>query len=409
MKRIGFHYYPDTKHYRQSDLAKWLPILQRLGASWLVMISPSERAIPEHFISGLIEAGIQPIVQFPFPPDQVPTSVDLKLLFKTYSRWGVQYIVLFDRPNLRNFWKSSSWAQTDLVERFLDIYLPIAESCLNAGLIPIFPALEPGGDYWDTAFLRASLQGIQRRRHSQLLQKLVIGAYAWAGDRSLDWGIGGPERWPGTRPYFTPKEEQDHRGFRIFDWYDALIQSVLVEPLPIFLFGMGCPIDDGPEFKTHTQKNFKMAQFLRDETIPVDVIGGVFWLVGNSSDNSHTRGAWFHSDGKALPIVDAIQQQLMNESIEKNPFVAESWTFSHYLLIPAFEWGVSDFHFDLIRPFVREHQPTIGFSVEEAVQAKRVTVVGDIKVFPEEKANKLRLAGCIVDRICGDGTLIASP
>jgi hypothetical protein len=292
-----------------------------------------------------------------------------------------------------------------LVERFLDLYLPLAEACLQTGLLPIFPPLEPGGDYWDTTFLRASLQGIQRRGYTQLLEKLVIGAYAWAGDRPLDWGAGGPERWPGARPYFTRPGEQDQRGFRIFDWYDALIRSVLVEPLPIFLFGVGCPLGKDPEFKTHTRKNWMMVQLLRNESIPKmesipeTVIGGAFWLVADSVEIQQAQGAWFRSGGEALPIVEAIQKWIGNSSNGQSSSQTESRLLSHYLLIPSYEWGISDFHFDLIRPFVKKHQPTIGFSIEDAIKAKRVTIVGGLETFPEEKANDLRSAGCIVDRI----------
>ena len=411
MNRLGFHYFPDSTHYRQSDLAFWLPKLKQLEAKWLVLNAPGERAIPEHFIRGLIEAGIEPVLHFRLLPDQIPGHEDLELFFRTYVSWGVQYVVLFDRPNLQSSWRSVDWAQIHLVERFLDIYLPLAEACLQTGLLPIFPPLEPGGNYWDTAFLQASLQGIQRRGHTQLLEKLVIGAYAWSGDRPLDWGTGGPERWPGARPYFTPQGEQDQRGFRIFDWYDALVRSVLVEPLPIFLFGVGCPLGEDPEFKTHTSNNWMMAQLLRNdsvpkmEPIPEMVIGGAFWLVEDSTEDQQVRGAWFRSGGEARPIVEAIQKWTSNASMGQSSLQKESRLLSHYLLIPSFEWGISDFHFDLIRPFVKKHQPTIGFSIEEAIKAKRVTIVGGLETFPEEKANELRSAGCIVDRI-SDQTLI---
>ena len=50
---------------------------------------------------------------------------------------------LFDRPNLLKNWSPSDWAQRNLVERFLDIFIPIAQRALNAGLIPVFPPLEP--------------------------------------------------------------------------------------------------------------------------------------------------------------------------------------------------------------------------------------------------------------------------
>ncbi|PKP01191.1 MAG: hypothetical protein CVU11_15960, partial [Bacteroidetes bacterium HGW-Bacteroidetes-6] len=41
----------------------------------------------------------------------------------------------------------------DLVERFLDRFLPLANQVVSEGAVPVMPALEPGGNYWDTAFL----------------------------------------------------------------------------------------------------------------------------------------------------------------------------------------------------------------------------------------------------------------
>ena len=35
--RIGFHYFPDTLHYRDVDVNTWLPELQALAASWLTV------------------------------------------------------------------------------------------------------------------------------------------------------------------------------------------------------------------------------------------------------------------------------------------------------------------------------------------------------------------------------------
>ena len=35
--RIGFHYFPDQNHYRESDLYTWLPELKTLGATWLIL------------------------------------------------------------------------------------------------------------------------------------------------------------------------------------------------------------------------------------------------------------------------------------------------------------------------------------------------------------------------------------
>ena len=61
MAVTGLHYFPDTLHYRQSDLATWLPELHELGVGWLALRAESSRAVPEFFLRSLIGAGITPI------------------------------------------------------------------------------------------------------------------------------------------------------------------------------------------------------------------------------------------------------------------------------------------------------------------------------------------------------------
>jgi hypothetical protein len=80
----------------------------------------------------------------------------------------------------------------------------------------------------------------------------------------------------------------------------------------------------------------------------------------------------------------------------------------HYLLLPKYEWGVADWHLDVIRPFVLKYQPTVGFSMDEAALAAQITVIGNLNSFPEEQLEHLRKIGCMVDRISGDGTTIAT-
>ena len=80
----------------------------------------------------------------------------------------------------------------------------------------------------------------------------------------------------------------------------------------------------------------------------------------------------------------------------------------HYLLLPRYEWGIADWHLEVIRPFVIKYQPTIGFSLDEASHAKRVTVIGGEGSCPDDELNQLRISGCAVERISGDGTSIAT-
>jgi hypothetical protein len=129
--RVGIHYFPDTLHYRDQDLQTWLPELVSLGVHWITLIAPVERAIPEDFLRGLIGAGIEPILHFPLPIDLRASDTQgghdftneltssFTVLFSNYARWGVHYVVLFDRPNVRRSWPASAWTQDDLVDRFL--------------------------------------------------------------------------------------------------------------------------------------------------------------------------------------------------------------------------------------------------------------------------------------------------
>lgn len=402
MNKLGFHYFPDTVHYRQSDLETWLPKLKSLTASWLVLEAPVNRALPEAFIRALVREEIIPIIHFKISPTELPSNADMELLYKTYSRWGVEYIVLFDKPNSQDSWGQSAWAQSELVESFLDIYIPLTLSCLQHGLTPIFPPLQPGGDFWDTAFLRASLESLQRRGHETLLENLIIGAYADAGNRPLSWGLGGPERWPGAIPYYTPPSEQDQRGFRIFDWYDTISKSVLMEPCPIFLFGLGCA-----KSEKYSENVITITQLLSGEVVeghePISnsVVGGAFMLVDNSQ-------GWYRPDGEALPIVEDIHRRQILNLENASPSTKGDPKISHYLLLPSYQWGIPDFHLDALRPYIRSHQPTVGFSLEEAAQAERVTVIGSEEEFAEELLRDLRNKGCIVERIHGDGTTLAT-
>ncbi|MEN8173090.1 MAG: hypothetical protein ABFS03_09455 [Chloroflexota bacterium] len=395
MNKIGFHYFDDTKHYRQIDLDTWLPVLQKMGAAYLVLKAPLEFAMPENFIRKLLDAKIEPVLHFDMAPDNYPSRSSLKLLFQTYARWGGKYITLFDRPNLGAVWQNSAWAQADLVERFLDIYLPLAEDCLEAGLTPVFPPLEPGGDYWDTAFLRAALQGILRREHQSLIEKMVIGAYAHSNGRSLNWGAGGPERWPEVRPYHKALNQEDQRGPRVYDWYKTIANAVLSTSPPIFLFEIG---EAQPSQQNHDFANLLGGDEVEGvEPIPDEVLGAAF-----------NFEAWFSSKGELLPLGKEYIQSKEDQIQSKESSAKNANAFSHYLLLPSYEWGIADYHLEVIHPFIKKHQPTVGFSLQEATRAKRVTVIGNKSEFPDSALKELRGMGAIVERIDDDGTTLAS-
>jgi hypothetical protein len=509
--RHGFHYYPDSDHYRMHNLESWMPELKKLGASWITLVAPAERAIPEFFLDSMLRANIQPVLHFPLPINQHLSVESFRLLFSNYARWGVKYVTLCDRPNLRINWQPSAWAQMDLVERFLDYYLPLAKIALQEGLTPVFPPLEPGGDYWDLAFLQTALRSLRRRGNEHLLEVLVLGANAFTGKHPIDWGAGGPERWPETRPYLTPPESQDHLGFRIFDWYLAISERELGERLPIILLRAGSLPGDHSESQdlvvetvSHAQTNLKLARLLSGDTegiserepVPPEVLACNFWLLSTHERSPYAGQAWFQS-GKELPAVSAFHQwvsslqkaqgvsesiaspveqakedeeipqaeiddtsspnivfsgvdpeRVKNLEIESDPSAdlgsvtepecerqensetnrpvetedrktnsvihpvgeedTEEHPISHYVLLPLYAWGIANWDLALIQPLLEESHPTVGFSLEEARMAARVTVVGGEGAISPETMEMLRSSGCKVERVLEDGTLVAT-
>jgi hypothetical protein len=433
--RIGFHYFPDTLHYRDIDLKTWLPELISLGARWLVLKSESRRAIPEHFIRNLVENNIQPVIQFDLSLANTPSVEEIQPLIEAYSRWGCKYISFFDRPNSRSTWPSSGWAQQDLVERFIDRFLPFAGLALAAELVPVFPALEPGGSFWDTAFLRSALQSLERRQQVELLERMALGVYAWSYGRTLDWGAGGPERWAEAKPYFTPPDVQDQRGFRCYEWYQAIAKSVLKRPLPLILLCAGADQPPGqlqaaaPDTARHAETIKSIIDLLSSkdaidpqnpdntlEPLPDEIAACNFWLLASDAGDPAHPQAWYQDENTTLPAAALLKEE---RPLAKHPHAdfptavdkgrqEEIHAIRHYLLLPTYEWGVADWHLDVIRGFVKKYQPTIGFSLDEANMAARVTVIGNSQVFPDERLEQLRQAGCAVERISGDGTSIAT-
>jgi hypothetical protein len=435
--RLGFYYYPDSLHYRSHDLERWLPELKTLGAGWLTLMAPVERAIPEDFINGLLQAGIEPLLHFAAPISAGYCDA-VKDLLPLYARWGVNYVTLFDRPNCRESWGPAGWVQGDLVERFLDQFLPLAETAVEAGLIPVFPPLEPGGDYWDLCFIQTALESILRRGHERVLDKLVLSAEAWTGEHPPEWGAGGAQAWPHTRPYLTPADSQDHRGFHIFDWYLAAAQQAVNRRLPVILLRAGSRPSDHLNPQTlqsdsvaHARLNLEIACQICGEAgragtvqpVPAEVLACNFWLLAAGERDPWAVEAWFKADGSELPVVGAFRswQARRGTAVAVEPVneaqaadsapaaqVESCHPIAHYVLLPLYAWGIPDWDLAVIQPLLQEAHPTVGFSLPEARLAKRVTVVGGEGAISEVALDMLRSAGCRVERVLEDGTLVAT-
>jgi hypothetical protein len=438
---FGIHYFEDTTHYRELDLLSWLPELTNLGITWVNLLSEKGRAIPEAFLKGLVQAGISVNIRFTFTFKDAPTLAEITPLLQSYAAWGVKTVQFFDRPNEKSSWNASSWTDQDMIGKYLDILLPYITLANQHGLQTILPPLQPGGSYWDTIFLRSMLSSIMERGEQKLLDTIILSAYAWTGKHSLNWGAGGAAKWPTARPYFSPPDVEDQRGFRIFDWYNEIMRSEIGMELPIVLYHCGIPADP---FLSHpiqfTEKeliscnqeifNLLHPELTRDEIsqtqpLPANILACSFWILSARDSDAWQPQAWFHENGSPTLLGKAMQEKTLTSVIkpQKRPSLAVTQAMpkanptghqngnhplKEYILLPKYDWGIADFHLDAIRPYIKKYQPTIGFSMEEAKFARQVLIIGGEQTFPISYVNELKAAGCSVERISGDGTEIAT-
>ena len=426
--RLGFHYIPDTLHYQTKDLQLWLPELIQMNVGWLVLQSPTNYAIPEEFIKSLIQNNIQPVIHFDININTPVKPDDLKVILQAYARWGVQYIVFFNSPNLKTSWAQGTWSHEDLVERFLDRYLPFARTAEQVGLIPIFPPLQPGGDYWDTSFLKKMLASIQKRKSIESVTNLHIAVSAQTFSKPLDWGHGASTQWQSPLPYMDIENSQDHIGFRTYEWYTEIIQKTLNITPKIMLFWYGSPSHLNFDSLQDDSLLHELVELIQAASPSSDepnspaplgenVVACNFWLLSSSKKTSESKSAWFSEDAK--PKVTAVEEVKISKPIRESgtqmfdDLTAKQvakWMYpiDHYLLLPTYDWGIPEHILERVRPLIREDQPTIGFSLSEAALAHRVTIWNENNAFTEDDLCYLRESGCQIEEHIARGINIAT-
>lgn len=393
--QIGIHYFPDSEHYRIQDAAAFFPVIKSMGSSFLFLSTVSTTAIPEYFLSQCLTENLHPVIHLKIPVETAIQNKDLYLLVETYAKWGVKYLIFFDRPNMRQSWSAPVWVLPNLVERYVDHIYPFFEIAHRLGILPILSPLEPGGDYWDTLFLRSTLQAFIRRNPEI---QFGYSAYAWTCGNPIEWGAGGPERWPLAQPYHHHPEHQDHRGVRIFEWYSSIAKSIGYDKLPLYLLETGKP-------KNQTDEPWQGIEILNSLFPETNEENGQ-----NSLSNVKTVGLWMPGlpDSPEFSLaVDKIREWYQEKPQPKTESVHQL-VINHYVLIGTGYPALIDWRMRASHSFIIKHKATVGFSIEEAAKAKHVTILAREDEIPEEDLNYLRHNGISVERIDETGTALAT-
>lgn len=400
LNRLGFHYFLDTERFKRADAQMWFRNLQKLSADWLVLKNPKNRAVPEEFIRQAKKQNINIIINFDVCIKDFDGFSSLKTLLNVYGKWGIRYACLFREPNLRNAWGDKNWNTNDVVQKHADLFQQFARICIENNIHPIFSTLQPGGDYWDLAFLEKSLQILAESADPYILKKMVLSAYGWHWNHPLDWGAGGKAKWPKAKPFGTPANYQNHIGFRTYQWYLDISEKVLDRKLPIIIFETGKVSDKNiPDSSSAAQnldeistaidllhgKNVFNAQ--NPETllapIPNEVIACCFYLLSAEKEMSYFPYRWFSADGEMLePAKVAIKNDsdLSNSSpVGENSQNFNQFKYQRYIYIEESIRQNMPNLLEQLDKYIKKFRPHIGFSMIEASNAAYLLIITDQK------------------------------
>ena len=395
--RHGFYFPAGHIDQNTSAIEEFIPFAQSSGTQRAVLEMLSLQSLPVSLINQLVEANISVDI---FLKTNLQQNFDLlayRDMINNAANLKVERLILFDRPNQQDFWSPQTWIKPELMDIFLEKFILLAELCLEKNIQPVFPPLQPAGDYWDTAFLRLALQKLHDQGKTEILDSLCLSAYAWTYDRSILWGAGGPHMFPATIPYYTPEGSQDQQGFRIFDWYQTNVKAVLNRTLPIILLQAGRQAEYVPTSAVSNPES--------QLSIVQDILEGLYpSILMNPEEQDSLKVIpeevvccnflvdldWQTLQGIFTPIAAVQSKQATSNTPDILQHYLQPSGIEHYLLLPDESWRSDPHKAAALKPFINKFQPSVGTSLDAALDAKQVTLVVTEQDDAQEKISVLQ-------------------
>ena len=422
--RIGFHYFPDTLHFTEPEIQRWIPILKRFQVNWLAVLSSTRRAIPEVFIQACCSEKINLFIDFALTPAESNIFPEIEPLIRAYGKWGGKYILLDHAPNMRVSWGTSGWGDPNLIAGYCERFMKFAEIALENGIHPVFPPLQPGGDYWDLAFLKNCMVYLAGNASGSIINNLTFCAYGWDFGKSLDWGAGGPSSWPRAKAYHLDGQSENQLGFRAYEWHSATIESVFSRKFPFHLLQIGHPGILNNSVSVHWMPDFSkqdtVIRLLNRENvydpqkpdyllnhIHEEVLSGFFHLL--ASDNpTDLDSQWFSAQGEALAPAQAYAvrhkavSQPSGEKSASPPSQKLEFQYKRYILLSEDLRTEAPDILAEMQPYLDRYNPIVGYSIHKAAQSAMIIYITRDWQTDEEVLRKLRYGGNLVKQVHRD-------
>ena len=438
-KKLGFHYYKDAGHFDDPSLDYWLPKLQAAGTSWLIVYAPENSEIPENFIIRLRDVRIEPIIVLNYSISEPPSLQIFQQRMAYYHSIGIHMVQFFNRPNMRASWKAEDWIKPGLVSRFVRRFADYANACVQEKIIPLFPLLEPGGDYWDLAFLESSIKQIHREYSDTLLSNLVFTASASLNRHPLTWNEAGPAAFQPAPPYST--DMVDHRGFYLYLWYEEILKKELGKTVPLLLMNAGMWDTNAGIFDVVTreskQQYLNILNLLQDVTvrpdsgIPSYVLSCCVYKLPTTESLSASvpaaksvpeslfgKDVKNEADKEKISLGRKILSFFVNSIIKgiaaffksigtdlatlKNSagqYLFQGGRLQEYFLLPEVNSLFTEDQMNTIRQYIKLHKCASGNDLNEALASKNVIMIDDQALYPAYMLRQLRDRGCDVHTV----------
>jgi len=279
----GIHWVPTVSSSKET-VDRFVAELDEMGISWVTFLNEGTNiGDNDYLVEQLVANGIMPVMRI-YTPGLVPLEGDLEATVRHYRQLGVHYYQLYNEPNL----VFENNGQQPSVDRYLDLWVPLARRVIAAGGYPGFGALSPNGEVDDRVFLARAIDRLRERGELDVLERAWLSVHNYCGGRPLS----------------------DPDGFLRFRQYAEIMAGRLGHVLPMIGTEGGAYVTDVVDETTRTNLVVDAYRYMAQESEPY-WFAHSYWVVANAEGGGHDpQWEWqalFTEGNRVSPIVDALK------------------------------------------------------------------------------------------------------
>ncbi|MGQ9682709.1 MAG: N-acetylmuramoyl-L-alanine amidase [Anaerolineae bacterium] len=300
----------DSRPANPAAYARYLR--QDLGITWFKALVMATNKVD--LVRAFTEAGIEVIVRL-YTPQPHPGYVVSASDVRAYVQAGAHYIEWGNEPNLVLEWNRASWNEGARVDKVCLQYLRNADVIRQAGGIPLFPALSPGGDYPHRDWYRTTFEWFRLNGKLSALDGAALAIH--------------------NRPLNRPLSVVESTGcnYLEYEWIDNLVNSYMGRSLPLL------GTEAGYEPSWNQDPTYPAIDVQRHATYNVEILRNFgpygsrrwrdclfcqcMWLVDNFGHRDFGEAAWHNNSryggGGNLPAVAALRSEWQARPFQRTP------------------------------------------------------------------------------------------